>query len=337
MRKVKLLFLILMLLLVNVISALPFGTLGNIDVPDGFVSPANRIQVNFASYLRDGKVDFNDENADYEYNYVIQARYGLFDRADIGFVYTGDEVFYANLKFKLIEENDEYPGICIGVDNLFSKVDTDYKKQLEEHPEELEDIQDADTYERNSFYVTASKAWAFTGVPVFDEMQTYVTLGMGVNRFVGQRDLAKDFNGLFGSVEFRPNDSYSFFTEQSGHAINIGARYSWNNFDFQYSILEIEEFIKENDDNLKMALNINFNINNWVKEDTGKRFDNRTGARSVGRRTSEFKDSQLRGQSILDRINALKQQEQSLDKANDVDTIVDEEDIDDLINEMIEE
>ena len=309
---------------VSLVNAVPFGTLGNINVPDGYVLPEGKIVVNFASYLRDGAVDFNDPNAEYEYNYVFNAKIGLFDKSELGLVYTGDEIFYANFKYKLVEESIEYPGVSFGVDNLFSKVGKDATDQEDEDYEDWEDVQDAHTYEKNSFYVTASKSFAFKGVPIFDELQAYITVGLGLNRFVGQRDLAQDFNGLFGTVELKPTEFFSMFAEQDGHAINVGAKYSWSNFDFQYSLLEIEEFAKENQENLKMALNIQYSITRWAKEKSSK--SNRLSSRKdkVRKETQSF-DQGGGGSSILDQIRALRSEEREK-----------QSELNDLINELDE-
>ena len=321
MRKVKLLFLLLCICFVSGLVAVPFGTLGNINVPDGYIMPANKIQVNFGSYLRD---ESTDANTGYEYIYVIQAKYGLFERAELGLVYTGDEIFFANFKFKLIEESMEYPGICFGVDNLFSKVGTDSQAQKHEN-EDWFYVTDKTSYERNSFYVTASKSWAFRDVALVGDLQAYLTIGMGVNRFEGQSDLAEDFNGLFGSLELRPNDYFSLFTEQSGHAINVGTRYSWDNFDFQYSLLEIEELVKENQNNLKMALNINYNINRWASKKTTKKASFSKNNESIQTETQSFNNTNTgSGASLLERIRALRAEQKKKQKQNDLDSLIDE-------------
>ncbi len=313
----KVLLIMSILLCINALIAVPFGTLGNIDVPDGFVMPANQISVNFASYLRDGNLKAGANAADYEYNYVIQAKYGLFDRAELGFVYTGDEVFYTNFKFQLVQESFEYPGITLGVDNLFSKVGSDAVDYEDENYEDWADIPQATTYEKNSFYVAATKSWALRDVKVLGDMQLYVTVGLGVNRFVGQRDLAQDFNGLFGTVEYYPTavfpkNNFSIFAEQSGHAINLGAKYAWNNLALQYSVIEIEEFIKENQDNLKMAFNIQYSLTRWAETKTTKRGVFEASPERVRTQTQTFEQggNTGTGSSILDQIRALREAEQ---------------------------
>lgn len=319
------------LLCINALVAVPFGTLGNIDVPDGFVMPANQISVNFASYLRDGNLEVGDDAAKYEYNYVIQAKYGLFDRAELGFVYTGDEIFYANFKYQLVQESFEYPGITLGIDNLFSKVASDFQDE-EYADEDWQDIPQVSTYEKNSFYVAATKSWALRDVNVLGDMQLYVTIGLGTNRFVGQRDLAQDFNGLFGTFEYYPTalfpkNNFSMFVEQSGHAINFGAKYNWNNLALQYSIIEIEEFIKENQDNLKMAFNIQYRITRWADSKTTKQgvFEANPDRVRTQRQNLETNVNQGSGGNILEQIRALREAE-----------LQRESQLDDLLNELEE-
>ncbi|MFA7056769.1 MAG: hypothetical protein WC155_04300 [Candidatus Cloacimonadales bacterium] len=309
----KILLILSILFCMNVLVAVPFGTLGNIDVPDGFVMPANQIAVNFASYLRDEAMDSSDK-AGYDYNYVIQAKYGLFDRAEIGLVYTGDEIFYVNAKFQLVRESFEYPGITIGVDNLFSKVGTDAFDETHKDYHKWEDIEDRGAYERNSFYVAATKSWALRDVKVLGDMQLYVTVGIGVNRFVGQRDLAEDFSGLFGTFEYYPTqlfpkNNFSVFAEQSGHAINLGARYSWKNLGLQYSVIEIEEFIKDNQDNLKMAFNIQYSLTYWANTKTTQRGAFEPNKDRLRTNQQIFESGAGTGSSILDQIKALRAEE----------------------------
>ena len=318
------------LLCINALVAVPFGTLGNIDVPDGFVMPANQGSFNIASYLRDGIQEDGSNTADYEYNYVIQAKWGLFDRAELGFVYTGDEVFYANFKYQLWQESFEYPGITIGVDNLFSKVGTDATDYEDDDFEDWEDIPQATTYEKNSFYIALSKSWALRDVNVLGDMQLYLTGGMGVNRFLGQRDIAQDFNGLFATVEYYPTEifpknNFSLFVEQSGHAINFGAKYIlMNNFSFQYSVIEIEEFIKENQDNLKMAFNVSYNLTRWAETKTTKRgvFEANPDRVQTQKQTIQPGVNSGTGSSILEQIRALREAE--LKKQSELDSLIDE-------------
>lgn len=299
------------LLCMSALIAVPFGTLGNIDTPDGFVMPANQFSINFASYLRDGLKEPGDIEVDYEYNYVVQARYGLFDKGELGLVYTGDEVFYANFKWQLYQESLDFPGITIGVDNLFSKVGSDATDQEDEDYADWEDIPQATTYEKNSFYLAISKSWALRDVKVLGDMQIYLTGGVGMNRFIGQRDLAQDFNGLFGTIEYYPTslfpkNNFSIFAEQSGHAINLGAKYLWNNFALQYSVIELEEFVKENQDNLKMALNVQYNLTRWAnaKITDGETFKTNPDRLRAQRQTFDTATAPGTGSSILEQLKA---------------------------------
>lgn len=325
----KFLLVMSILLCINALIAVPFGTLGNINVPDGFVMPANQISFNFASYLRDDKAGAGVEAGEYEYNYVIQAKYGLFDRAELGLVYTGDEVFYANFKYQLVQESFEYPGITIGVDNLFSKVGTDATDIEDDDYLDWAEIPQASEYEKNSFYVAATKSWALRDVKVLGDMQLYVTIGLGTNRFVGQRDIAQDFNGLFGTFEYYPTalfpkNNFSVFAEQSGHAINLGAKYAWNNLAFQYSVIEIEEFIKENQDNLKMAFNIQYNLTRWANTKTTKKGVYEANPERVKSQKTTFDSGSNTGSgnSILDQIRALRAEE--LKKQTELDNLIKE-------------
>lgn len=300
----------------NVLVAVPFGTLGNINVPDGFVIPANQISVNFASYLRDEPAEDVVGSQDYEYNYVVQARFGIFDRAEVGFVYTGDEIFYANAKYQLVRESYQYPGITIGVDNIFSKVGPDYQDTNHKDYSDWEDIQDASEYERNSFYISANKSWAFRDVALLGDMQLYLTFGVGTNRFVGQRDRAKDLGGLFATAEYYPTalfprNNFSIFAETSQADINAGAKFTWRGLAIQYSVLQLDEFIKDNQENLKMALNVQYNITNWVQTNVNRRgmFESSQYKVRVREQMYESTTEPVLGSDLLEQIRALRAEE----------------------------
>lgn len=326
--KRRILLILSTLFCLNVLVAVPFGTLGNINVPDGFVIPANQISVNFASYLRDEPADILGSQ-DYEYNYVTQIRFGIFDRAEIGFVYTGDDLFYANAKYQLVKESYQYPGVTIGVDNLFSKVGPDYQDTKHKNYADWEDIQDAHEYERNSFYISANKSWAFRDVAVLGDMQLYLTFGLGVNRFVGQRDIAKDIGGLFATAEYFPTalfprNNFSIFVESAGADIHAGAKFTWRGLAIQYSALEIDEFIKDNQENIKMALNVQYNITNWVEDNVNRRgmFESSQHKVRVREQIFESTTEPVLGSDLLEQIRALRAEEAK--RQSELDELIEE-------------
>lgn len=276
--KVRLLVIFILLVVVIGLSAVPFGTLGNIDTPDGYVMASRQFSINIGAYYRTKYVDkgnniWGDDGAEFATTY--QFRYGLWDRAEVGLVYTSDEYYYVNMKYQLFKETPTTPVITLGVDNLFSKVPADIQKAKadlgpDEH-EKWEEISNSSEYEKNSFYVTLSKSLKLSDVPVLGKLQVYGTIGLGSNRFVGQRDLAKDFNGFFASIQYFPTEwfpknNFSLFGEMSGHAINLGFNYEYSNFAVRAGILTLEEFIKENDENLTYAINFGYIIDSFSQQ-----------------------------------------------------------------------
>ncbi|PID28641.1 MAG: hypothetical protein CSB55_03665 [Candidatus Cloacimonadota bacterium] len=237
------------LVLSSVLPAVPYTCLGGMTVPTGYVIPYKAVELGFTNYTAP-----NVDN-DYSYDFAFSVNGGVYHWANIGVVYTGNNVLSLNLKARILEQTDKYPAISIGVDNFFSK-------QKEDGGNEYE-VSDPDDYARNSFYVVISKTALLRGLPFFDHLETYAHFGFGRGRFYGNVPRSKALGGLFGAFELRPSDYYSFLAEMDGHNVNLGINTYYKDYTFRIGIYRLDESYKRD---TKLAININYTFDKFVSD-----------------------------------------------------------------------
>ncbi|MBC8416131.1 MAG: hypothetical protein H8E11_06850, partial [Candidatus Cloacimonetes bacterium] len=169
--KKPILYLICVILFYSVaLFSMPYTTMGNINIPDAYVLPHMMIDLSYTNYFVS-----DDPNPDYDgYHYAGNLRIGLFDRAEIGLVYTNTAGVYGNLKVRIISETETLPALSFGILNLFSSV-SDFEKT--DVPEEY-DFTDPIDYIKNSPYLAVSKSLVIiTGIPIMDYLETSFHFG----------------------------------------------------------------------------------------------------------------------------------------------------------------
>ncbi len=236
MRRVILSLLVLAAAL-GVVEAVPFQTIGMLRTPDAYVLPNKAAEAQFTSYLR--KIG---EGADIEYIPIGMLNVGILNRAELGFLY-GDDVYFFNVKLKVIEETMGVPQVSIGVDNIFSPIREDARQiplgeDFFDHPDKY-------LYERNSPYIVFSKQSVLRGFFGIPAISTILNAGWGQNRFKGQIPRSKRLNGLFTSVEFAPVANMAILGEFDGHELNMGLKYSYRNFSAKIGYQAIEDLFKD--------------------------------------------------------------------------------------------
>lgn len=232
--KKHLAFCLLLIWFVGFLHAFPFTNYGNVRVPDAYVMPHLMGKVSFNNYLypqNDGK------NDTYDYKWAGGLNIGLFNLGEVGFTASGDEIYYAHIKVKVISETLTVPDISIGVDNLFSKIPT--KAPFDP---EYADIVDAGNYRQNSPYMAISKTILLSGVPQIGELPTRITIGAGSHRFQGSMTISKQFEGIFGAFQFEPARNVAIITEMDGHNWNTGVEYRYQSFAGRLELYRIEEW-----------------------------------------------------------------------------------------------
>lgn len=243
-------------------EAAPFQTLGMLRTPDAYVLPHRAGEVMIVGYYRDVVAprpltqDAKDASKGL-FPYVMLGA-GLFNRVELG-LFAGDytkldgAVYFMNVKAKIIEESLRIPQVSVGIDNFLSPVPKHGSQYLQagddfsEHP-------DRDAYEYFSPYVVVSKQAVFSGVPAM------FNAGVGANRFVGQVQRARIFNGFFSSVEISPFRDFAIQGEFDGEDFNAGLKYNYGNFGAKLGIQAVEDFAKDTHykNNLRMAFGISY-------------------------------------------------------------------------------
>ncbi|MDD2331913.1 MAG: hypothetical protein PHI68_04580 [Candidatus Cloacimonetes bacterium] len=252
MKKV-ILSLVVLVALLSCLDANPFTLTGEMRVPDAYVLPYKAAKIQFVNYLRKEE---SKEDADMEYVPMGLLQVGLFNRLDLGFIGSGDEIFALSAKLKIIDESTAVPQVAIGIDNFLSKVRQDAKDSKPD--DDYYDNPDKVFWEKNSAYLVFSKRSVLRGLFGIPEISLILNGGIGRNRFVGQADLPKNLAGVFAGAEFSPFPKLSFIGEMDGHNINLGAKYDIKKFSIKAGMLGFEEAIKSDNSNARIALSVSY-------------------------------------------------------------------------------
>jgi len=259
MKKV-ILSLVVIVALFSCLEANPFTLPGEMRAPDAYILPHRAGKVQLTSYIRK---ETSKPNTDFEGKFFGLMQVGFLNRLELGLMY-GDKVTLGNVKVKLIDETVTYPQLAVGIDNLFSKIGKDFQAEGYTPPSDMIGNPDNAYYEKNSFYVAASKQTVVRGLAEFiPEFSTVVSGGIGFNRFKGQVPRSKQFEGVFASAEVSPHPNVIVQGEYDGHNINLGVRYnltlsSPNDFSIKLGYLGFEESLKKDNPNHRLALGFSY-------------------------------------------------------------------------------
>ena len=240
---------------------MPYSALGNINIPDAYVLPHKMVDISYTNYfVGNGQVNGEDEDM---YDFAASVRFGLFDRGELGIVYTSTAGIYGNLKFRLINESETLPALSFGIINLFSSV-SDFEKI--ELADEGYDFTDPVDYISNSPFLVLSKSMVIiTGIPAMDYLETSFHFGMGQRRFQGKGETVKDFAGVFWGMDIKPSRYWGFDLEWDSQNINLGLNGFYKNFTLRAGMYEMEDFFGIKDDlgSKKYALNLKYTLDKF--------------------------------------------------------------------------
>ena len=268
MNKISLLFLLLVLALS--LFSIPYGVLGNINMPDAYVLPSKMIEFSYTNYfvlegtnyseLSDSAEDAIGGASGYDLAFAISA--GLFDRVELGFVATNYDMMFGNIKVKLFSETEKFPSIAIGMENLFSKVSNTEDKIIDDY-----EFTDPEDYIKNSPYLALSKSTLLlTEIPNLENLETTFHFGIGARRFQGQRSKVKDLHGAFGGFDLKPSQYFSFNAEIDSQNLNLGLNFYYKNFTARACVYRLEDFFKDKDNayyGQKIALSIKYTLDKF--------------------------------------------------------------------------
>lgn len=286
----------------------PYSTIGHLRAPDAYVLPHKAAEFTFTNYLRRVENDF-DELPDYEYIPMGFVNVGLFNRVGIS-AWGGDKLAFANLKLMLVAETPIIPQIAIGIDNLFSPVKEDALDI--EQGEDYYGNPDKSFYEKNSPYIAITKAAVLRNMTGLKLLETFITAGWGMNKFKGQVDIARRFEGIFGSITVKPHKDLSITFENDGFNLNAGAAYSYKKFAFKISYVAIEE-----QENNRIGLSVSYLFDkyadpkrSWLDDDMSSKESEIIRSPFTGREINANED-------LLEELKKLREQREQAQKVLD--------------------
>lgn len=262
MKKV-ILTLIVVATMFGLLNAAPFQTLGMLRTPDAYVLPHKAAEFMVAGYYLDIAAPQVAEFKGFMPYAMLGA--GILDRLEIG-AFVGSKVndepmiYFLNAKVKILEETNTIPQIAIGMDNILSSQKYHDGRNLNPgddfytHPDKTD-------YENYSVYGVVSKQAYFLGMPWM------LNLGMGSNRFAGQVKRSRILQSSFVSAEFSPVKNLAIQGEFDGADVNLGLRYSYDNFSFKLGAQAVEDLVKDSSykDNLRVAFAVSYLFDKYAE------------------------------------------------------------------------
>ncbi len=310
MKKTILLCIVLCMAAIT-LNSVPYTTIGQLRAPDAYVLPHKSAEFTFINYLRRDQSSFTD-NKNYQYYPMGMINIGLFDRLGLA-AWGGDKLGFVDLKLKVLEETSSIPQVAIGVDNLFSPIREDATELIQ--GQDYWSNPDKEAYEKNSLYVCATKATVLRNLTGLKLLETFITVGIGTNKFKGQVEIAKRFEGIFGSITVKPHKDISITFENDGFNLNAGATYSYKNFGFKASYVGIEE-----QENNRIGVAISYLFDKFADKRRRETLQINTGR---GNLDTELVNSELNGKEInsntdlLEELKKLKEQREQAQKVLD--------------------
>lgn len=245
-----------MLILSTTLLAIPYTASGNVNVPDAYCLPHLMMEFSYVNYFTNGG-NYPGATKPYEqYDYAGVYRIGLFNRADLGLVYTSTAGFYANLKVKVIDESDIFPGFAIGCLNMFSEV----KDSGDKYVSAKYKYPDALNYARFSpFGVISKSVIMVTGMNSMQYLESTFHLGLGARRFRGRGQYNSYATGIILGMELKPAKWLSFGGEIDGQDGNLYMNLYIKNLTLSAGIFHFEDLISKSLGD-KFAINLTYTM-----------------------------------------------------------------------------
>ena len=320
--KKTILYLICVMLFYSVtLLSMPYSTMGNINIPDAYVLPHKMVDFSYTNYfVSDGNLswisDTTGTSTRYnEYDYAGGIRIGLFDRAEIGLIYTNTAGVFGNLKVRIISETETLPALSFGILNLFSSV-SDFEKET--IPEKY-DFTDPIDYVKNSPYLVVSKSLVIiTGIPIMDYLETSFHFGMGQRKFHGKGETVKGFGGTFGGIDVKPSRYWGFDLEFDSQNLNFGLNGFYKNFTLRVGMYELEDYMgmKGDDGSQKLAINLKYTLDHFsemkASEKRKKTISHRS--RSMERTTPDVETYDEDSNPLRDELEQIRKRRKQAEK-----------------------
>jgi len=248
----KIFSILLVLVLTPALFAIPYSAMGNINIPDAYCLPHLMMEISYVNNFTDGISKKYDG-----YDFATNLRIGLYNRVEVGLVYTSTAGFYGNLKVKLLSETETLPAISFGLLNLVTKV-----KDSGSNPMAAQDYTDAISYIKVSPFGMLSKSIVIiTGIPMIEYLQTTYHLGLGARRFLGKGKYSHYFMGVFFGMDIKPSKHWGVSGEIDGQGLNLGINAYIDNFTIQAAAYQVESMAKG--DAYMFAINLQYTLDKF--------------------------------------------------------------------------
>ena len=288
--------LLFVLVAASALLAIPYTAMGTINIPDAYVMPHMMMDISTTGLMtadgyleqKEGILDPDRGPGAYsELDYAGNLRIGLFNKAELGIVYTSTAGVFANFKFKLITETETLPAISFGMLNIFSEVGDPklgYFRGEYDYPDPI------DYVKFSPFTVLSKSTVIVTGISGMDYVETTLHLGLGARRFRGRGKYSGYVNGLFGGLEIKPSKHWGVLGEIDGQDMNLGINFFFKNFTVNAGIFRMEDLANSALGN-KIAFNLKYTMDKFselkinerrVKASTTRYMQNKTVPGSGG-------------------------------------------------------
>ncbi|MCF7793871.1 MAG: hypothetical protein K9N09_08870 [Candidatus Cloacimonetes bacterium] len=252
----KIILMIVMIMLISGLSAIPYTAMGNVNIPDAYCLPHLMMEFSYVNHFTENETYPGATGPYDEYDYAGVYRIGLFNRADIGFVYTSTAGFLANIKLKVTDETEVFPGFAIGCLNMFSEV----SDSGDQSTSSAYEYPDGINYVKFSPFGVMSKSFIMvTGMNSMQYLEARFHLGMGARRFRGRGEISHYFTGIFMGAEIKPAKWLSFGGELDGQNVSLNLNLHISNLTLNFAIYKFEDLIRSSNRN-NYAINVSYTM-----------------------------------------------------------------------------
>lgn len=200
-------------------GSLPYSRAGVLDSPDAYILRHTEIEAGVSGSAY--SVTDSAGSSDSEFKITGHVDVGLFRYGQVGVSWLADGGISGSVKVGILSEGISVPAFAIGLENISGEKNIDCFEGLDGELYGYEHSQNMSAYG-----VLSKDIENLTGIPAT------VSIGIGTGRFVGVIDngaagIGSDVaSGFFGSIVFRPSNSFSIAFEQDGRDFNLGGSYS---------------------------------------------------------------------------------------------------------------
>lgn len=199
-------------------GSIPYSRAGVLDTPDAYVLSHTELQIGLTGTAY--SVADTSGATDSEFKITGHVDVGLFRFGQAGVSWLDDGGIAGSVKIGVLSEGIQVPAFAIGLENISGNEDIDCFDLPDGTPYPYQHSQNFSAYG-----VLSKNLQTLVGVPAT------LSVGIGTGRFVGVIDNgalglgSSVASGFFGSIVFRPSNSFQIAFEEDGRDLNMGMTY----------------------------------------------------------------------------------------------------------------